>query len=281
MRKLTLLFSVLLLAATSVGHAQTSFNGVDEWRGALTASDPVSLKAIYSTNPPARYLEGHNPKNDISPEIEFWQKLFSTGISNVEVSQTGEGEQQGLHLTTVSVSFHMKTPNGERTRYVVEDQAWQQQGGAWRVVLARHTNVLKMKQPTKLDKNLYPKNADAKAEIKEAVAKAAKEHKRVILVFGGNWCYDCHVLDLAFHQPDVQPIVDKNFEVVHVDIGGEEKKNEDVIAQYKIPIDKGVPSLAVLESDGKLLYSQQNGEWESFRSLDPDDVISFLNKWKP
>ena len=34
---------------------------------------------------------------------------------------------------------------------------------------------------------------------------AAKDHKRVILVFGANWCYDCHVLDMAFHRPDFAP----------------------------------------------------------------------------
>jgi hypothetical protein len=101
------------------------------------------------------------------------------------------------------------------------------------------------------------------------------------IVFGGNWCYDCHVLDQCFHQADVAPVVEKNFQVVHVDIGDDGKKNSDLAAEYKIPLDKGVPALAILGADGKLLYSQQNGEFESARSLDPDDVITFLNKWKP
>lgn len=49
--------------------------------------------------------------------------------------------------------------------------------------------------------NLYPANVDARAEIKEAEEHAAKDHKRVLLVFGANWCGDCHVLDRAFHRP--------------------------------------------------------------------------------
>ena len=44
---------------------------------------------------------------------------------------------------------------------------------------------------------------------------------------------------------------------------------------------KGVPALAVLASDGALLYSQQHGEFESARNMDPDDLIAFLKKWKP
>ena len=42
-----------------------------------------------------------------------------------------------------------------------------------------------------------------------------------------------------------------------------------------------VPALAVLAPDGTLLYSQQHGEFESARNMDPDDLIAFLNRWKP
>ena len=72
-----------------------------------------------------------------------------------------------------------------------------------------------------------------------------RTHKRVILDFGGNWCYDCHVLEAAFHQADVSPLVAGNFVVVHVDIG-QMDKNLDVAQKYQVPIDKGVPALAVL-----------------------------------
>jgi thioredoxin 1 len=76
------------------------------------------------------------------------------------------------------------------------------------------------------------KSEDAKVEIEEAVAKANKDHQRVILVFGGNWCYDCHVLDQAFHQADVAPLLGKNFQVVHVNIGDDGKQNNDLAAEY-------------------------------------------------
>src|SRR6266852_3031537 len=68
-------------------------------------------------------------------------------------------------------------------------------------------------------RDIYPANVNAKAEIAEALANAAKTHRRVILVFGGNWCYDCHVLDAAFHSPEIAPTLDKNFVVVHVNMG--------------------------------------------------------------
>jgi len=68
--------------------------------------------------------------------------------------------------------------------------------------------------------------------------------------------------------------------VVHVDIG-EGKLNSDLAKQYQVPLDHGVPALAVLDSQGNVLYSQQHGEFEAARTMDPDDVVTFLNKWKP
>jgi thiol:disulfide interchange protein len=127
---------------------------------------------------------------------------------------------------------------------------------------------------------IYSESADAHAEIKEALQKAAAEHKRVIVVFGANWCYDCHVLDTAFHRSDLAPILSANYEVVHVDIGKGEK-NQDLMKKYEVPMKRGIPGLAVLDGDGKLVYSQKNGEFENARALAPEDFLSFLNKWKP
>ena len=132
----------------------------------------------------------------------------------------------------------------------------------------------------KKEKDIYNESADAHAEIKEALTKAAAEHKRVIVVFGANWCYDCHVLDKAFHSSDLAPILAANYEVVHVDIGKGEK-NQDLMTKYDVPMKRGIPGLAVLDADGKLVYSQKNGEFENARALSPEDFLAFLNKWKP
>ena len=125
---------------------------------------------------------------------------------------------------------------------------------------------------------LYPDNADAKKEISEALDSAVKEHKRVLLVFGANWCFDCFALDYRFHQPAIQPIVDKNYRVVHVDIG-QRDKNADVAKKYNVDIDKGIPALAVLDSKGRLLHNTT--EFDSARSVGPDVIVNFLQTWKP
>jgi hypothetical protein len=88
------------------------------------------------------------------------------------------------------------------------------------------------------------------------------------------------VLDLAFLRTDIAGVLQQNFEVVHVDVG-EGDKNQDLMAEYQVPMKRGIPAIAVLDSNGNLLYSQKGGEFEKARALAPEDVLQFLNKWKP
>jgi Protein of unknown function, DUF255. len=268
------------VAAKAAAGSKIEFAPVGDWKNALMSGDAGTFRGIYSATPPAKFVEGNNQQQDISKEIDFWQEIKSSGAHTFDLNVTSSEEQPPLRLISFEASYKVNTPTGPRSRYVFEKQAWLQQGSSWRVVVATHSAVLKMPQPSNLNPNLYPKNIDAKAEIKEAVALAAHDNKRVLLVFGGNWCYDCHVLDFALHHSDAAPIVDHSFLVVHVDIG-EGKLNPDLVDLYKIPLKRGVPAVAVLDSTGKLLYSDQNGEFEKARSMDPDVLISFLNKWKP
>ncbi len=128
-------------------------------------------------------------------------------------------------------------------------------------------------------KDIYPDPAVAKAEIRAALVRAAKEHKRVILDFGGNWCGDCHALDRYFHEEPNASLLKANFILVDVNIGKVDQ-NLDVAKTYEVPLGKGVPALAVLDENGKTLFSQKQGEFESMRSLQSSALTEFLNHWK-
>lgn len=132
--------------------------------------------------------------------------------------------------------------------------------------------------PPATKKDLYPANVDASKEIAEAVKQATHEHKRVLLIFGGNWCYDCHVLDQALHQGRAGKIVEESYELVHVDVG-EFNKNLEIVKKYNVPLDKGVPAVSVLDSKGNLLYSAE-GEFEAARQMVKKQLVEFLLKWK-
>jgi thiol:disulfide interchange protein len=127
---------------------------------------------------------------------------------------------------------------------------------------------------------IYPDPAQANADVAAALKTAAATHKRVLLDFGGNWCGDCQVLDLYFHNEQNSPILDANFVLVHINVGHTDE-NLDLAKRFDVPLDKGVPALAVLSDRGKLLYSQKQGEFEAMRRMDPNSVTSFLVQWRP
>jgi len=127
---------------------------------------------------------------------------------------------------------------------------------------------------------IYSDNADAKEDIRKALQKAAAEHKRVILDFGGNWCGDCQVLNIYFHDPGNASLLAANYVLVDVNVG-EYDKNLDLAHKYEIPLNKGVPALVVLDSSGNVVYAQKHGEFEAMRKLDSGVVTEFLEKWKP
>jgi len=268
----TVLASAVLLCSALIASAQSAsssptFAPLDKWRTAVQSGDAAKIKALYSDT-----AKLQNPKKEpisLADDVQFWTAAhsgLSLEVANVEPPKDG--------VTYVKFEAQVAKNSAEHPHYVVVVQGWQND----HIVFEQHTPLLALKQPVKFNPKLYDEKADAQQEVTEALARAKKEHKRVILVFGGNWCYDCHVLDLAFHQPNIQPTVDKNYIVVHVDVGKYDK-NLDLAKKYNVPLDKGVPNMAILGSDGSVVFSQK-GEFEAARSLTPEQILEFLNKWK-
>jgi thioredoxin 1 len=267
--------ALILMASYGYGQAvDQHFAPFEQWKAAVLAGDAAALSALYSTDPPALVSVGV-VKSNADADANFWLGLKARGIKT-------EAVRNEIRHGHISYIFRAEVqPADGPAISITDDQSWQQQGDHWRIISVERTDAPRLKQPSDMKKNIYPADADAHAEIKEAEEKAAQAHKRLLLVFGANWCFDCHVLDLAFQRPDLAPILVASYEVVHVDLGPDEHKNADLVQQYDIPLDKGIPALAVAESGGKLVVSQKNGEFEDARGLTPEVLQAFLNKWKP
>ena len=272
--------TALLMLGAQFGFAQSSavdspsgFPPLDQWNTAVLAGDAAVLKSMYSVDPVAQVM-ANGVKTSVDADVNFWLglKARTLRLKTVAVLDRPKG-------TSVVFKAEVQLANGQILS-VTDGQMWRKQGEQWRVISVERADAPHLQQPSDMNKNIYPADADAHAELKEAEAKAAAGHKRVLLVFGANWCYDCHVLDMAFHRPDFASVM-AGYEVVHIDLGPDEKKNADLVQQFNVPLDKGIPALAVAESDGKLVVSQKNGEFEDARSMTPDAVLEFLSKWKP
>jgi len=127
--------------------------------------------------------------------------------------------------------------------------------------------------------HIYPTVDAAQADIHAALVEARRTHKRVLLDFGGDWCPDCQVLNIYFHQNPNAELLEKNFILVDVNIGHEDA-NLEIASKYGVAMPHGVPALVVLDDNGKVLYSQ-NKEFSNMRNMQATSVTEFLNKWKP
>jgi thiol:disulfide interchange protein len=125
--------------------------------------------------------------------------------------------------------------------------------------------------------HIYPPIDAAAADVQAALAEARAKHKRVILDFGGDWCPDCQVLNIYFHQSPNADLLAKYFVRVNINVGRMDA-NQDIAAKYGVPL-KGVPALAVVDGNGKVAYAQ-NKEFSDMRHLDSTALTEFLQKWK-
>jgi hypothetical protein len=263
---------MLLFPCLAKSQQAESFPAIEQWKAAVISGDAVALKSVYSNSPPAQ-VNTTSGKVGADAAVAFWISLKARTIT-LEAVEAGSPRSD---LQAFTLQATVKSATGRVTK-LVEGQTWQNQAGVWRIV-GEKRDLAKLEQPATVTAHIYP-TGDARQEIHDAVARAGREHKNVLLVFGADWCYDCHVLDKAFHRPDISAVLNPNYELVNVDIG-EGNKNLDLAAQYEVALNRGVPAVAVLDSRGALLYSQKAGEWERARALAPHDLLEFLNKWKP
>jgi thioredoxin 1 len=262
--------------------AAQPFAPLEAWKTAIVNGDKAALAKLYSADADLEAVTKPG-KARIAPNDEwtFWAGMKARGITEfnpraLEVSATKDSARLTLLISTTSGSLHQSAGM---------QQEWVHHADGWKMVASLRgpfgdEPVRRLPQPATPNVNLYSDPREARAELKAGLAKAAKTGRRVLAVFGGNWCYDCHVLDATFRSKEFAPLVEANYVVVHINIGDEGKDNNDLASQWGLALDKGVPSLAVLEPDGKVVYAQKNGEFESTVRIGPQDVREFLEKWR-
>jgi thioredoxin 1 len=270
----------------SEANADFSTDCLTRWKAAVLSGDKSALAAFYSTWPPAQAKTPQGQSQDPSEEPQFWSTLASRGFLSLDAKILDvEKLQPGVVALVLRFEMSIKSSSGAEPFVVSGAQVWAEQESGWRIVMTQRSDLspapqMSLPEPATPNTDLYPSPEEARPEIDAALHTATKEHKRVILVFGGNWCFDCHVLDAAFRSAAIAPLVGKSYVVVHVNIGNFDR-NLDLAKNYETTLDKGVPTLAVLGPDGKVVFSQKRGEFESAVRLGPDDIVRFLDKWKP
>lgn len=126
---------------------------------------------------------------------------------------------------------------------------------------------------------IYNPNADAKADIRKAVAIAAKERKHVLLQVGGNWCIWCtRFHNLVESNDTLSRLLHDNYVVVPVNYSPE-NKNEAVLAELGYPQRFGYPVFVILDGKGRRIHTQNSGYLEEGKGHSVQKVAEFLEQW--
>ena len=127
----------------------------------------------------------------------------------------------------------------------------------------------------------YEDPAEVKAGIAAAQAQAAREGKRVAVVFGAEWCPDCYAFESSLKHRLVAPIVELSYVIIKVSVGNR-NRNIELMESYGMVVENGIPAVAVLEPDGRLVVAQRHGEFRNASSLlSVAEIVSFFHRWAP
>lgn len=125
---------------------------------------------------------------------------------------------------------------------------------------------------------IYSTTAVGSKQLTDALSIAKKRHKRVLVVFGANWCIWCRRLHNLFEtNEEISHKLRESFIVVLIDTNN--GRNADIDTKYGFPTKQGLPVLVVIDEDGKHLATQETGVLEEGDHHSAEKVLAFLKQW--
>ncbi|CAN5785211.1 hypothetical protein BH11PSE12_BH11PSE12_22000 [soil metagenome] len=122
----------------------------------------------------------------------------------------------------------------------------------------------------------YDESADAQLQLNSALGQAKISKKKVLLIFGANWCKDCLELDKSIKAHNAA-LIQSQFVLLKIDVG-QFDKNLAIAQAYGNPIKKGIPAAVVLRADNTLLYATKVGELSNARRMGDQGIADFFQQ---
>lgn len=114
-------------------------------------------------------------------------------------------------------------------------------------------------------------------DVKKFMEATTRKSKQPIIIFGGNWCPDCRILDGSLQVPSIKKFMSERFEIMHIDIGRYDK-NMELMDYFGVAREKGVPRVIVFDKEMNILNSSSTKEWTTARERSLQDIFNYFQK---
>ena len=130
--------------------------------------------------------------------------------------------------------------------------------------------VLKMPLPLPYNGEIY-----SESDIERFLDSSINKSKQPIIIFGGNWCPDCRILEGTLQLPTIKKYMIEHYEILHVDVGRYDK-NMNLISYFKIPKEEGVPRVLVFDINKNILNMESTKEWTTARDRKQQEIFNYF-----
>ena len=129
---------------------------------------------------------------------------------------------------------------------------------------------LKMPLPLPYNGEIY-----SESDIERFLDSSINKLKQPIIIFGGNWCPDCRILEGTLQLPTIKKYMDRYYRIMHVDVGRYDK-NMNLISYFNIPKEEGVPRVLVFDKNKNILNMDSTKEWTTARDRKQQEIFNYF-----
>ena len=124
----------------------------------------------------------------------------------------------------------------------------------------------------------YDEQVVSSEELFEFIDNTIITGKQPVIIFGGNWCPDCRILEGTLELATVKSFMNKNYQIKQIDIGRYDR-NMDLMNFLNIENRKGVPRVVILDLDKEILNSSTSSEWTTARDRKQQEIFDYFQKF--
>ena len=124
----------------------------------------------------------------------------------------------------------------------------------------------------------YDENVVDSLQLDEFIDLSISRGKQPVVIFGGNWCPDCRILEGTFAMPTIKKFLQQHYQVMHIDIGRYDR-NMDLMDHLNIESKKGVPRVVILDLEKNIMNSSTSSEWTTARDRKQQEIYNYFQKF--